>query len=99
MCTRHFGSVVTQTIRTYKTDQFPLLLVVMGKRTSNEVLNVIQGNYNFFTSSTVYVSVFYVKRLNNTLFIFRQYDSGRADDEINGSNGNLHSTATRGHQR
>lgn len=45
MCTRHFGSVVTQTIRTYKTDQFPLLLIVMGKRTSNEVLNVIQGKY------------------------------------------------------
>uniref|UniRef100_A0A3Q3XDZ4 Uncharacterized protein n=1 Tax=Mola mola TaxID=94237 RepID=A0A3Q3XDZ4_MOLML len=44
MCTMHFGSVVTQTIRTYKTDQFPLLLIVMGKRTSNEVLNVIQGN-------------------------------------------------------
>ncbi|KAM3619209.1 uncharacterized protein V6R79_004679 [Siganus canaliculatus] len=44
ICTRHFGSVVTQTIRTYKTDQFPLLLIVMGKRTSNEVLNVIQGN-------------------------------------------------------
>uniref|UniRef100_A0A8C5EDE2 UBX domain-containing protein n=1 Tax=Gouania willdenowi TaxID=441366 RepID=A0A8C5EDE2_GOUWI len=44
MCTRHFGSVVTQTIRTYKIDQFPLLLIVMGKRTSNEVLNVIQGN-------------------------------------------------------
>ncbi|RXN34595.1 FAS-associated factor 1 [Labeo rohita] len=41
---RHFGSVVAQTIRTYKTDQFPLLLIVMGKRTSNEVLNVIQGN-------------------------------------------------------
>lgn len=47
MCTRHFGSVVTQTIRTYKTDQFPLLLIVMGKRTSNEVLNVIQGNSYF----------------------------------------------------
>lgn len=47
MCTRHFGSVVTQTIRTYKTDQFPLLLIVMGKRTSNEVLNVIQGNSHF----------------------------------------------------
>uniref|UniRef100_A0A8C9SZB2 Fas (TNFRSF6) associated factor 1 n=1 Tax=Scleropages formosus TaxID=113540 RepID=A0A8C9SZB2_SCLFO len=44
MCTRHFGSVVAQTIRTYKTDQFPLLLIVMGKRASNEVLNVIQGN-------------------------------------------------------
>ncbi|XP_062306886.1 FAS-associated factor 1 [Osmerus eperlanus] len=44
MCTRHFGSVVAQTIRTYKTDQFPLLLIVMGKRTSNEVFNVIQGN-------------------------------------------------------
>lgn len=47
MCTRHFGSVVTQTIRTYKTDQFPLLLIVMGKRTSNEVLNVIQGKGYF----------------------------------------------------
>ncbi|XP_023677138.2 FAS-associated factor 1 [Paramormyrops kingsleyae] len=44
MCTRHFGSVVAQTIRTYKTDEFPLLLIVMGKRASNEVLNVIQGN-------------------------------------------------------
>ncbi|XP_062411647.1 FAS-associated factor 1 isoform X2 [Sardina pilchardus] len=44
VCTRHFGSVVAQTIRTYKTDQFPLLLIVMGKRTSNEVLHVIQGN-------------------------------------------------------
>ncbi|XP_078074676.1 FAS-associated factor 1 [Mustelus asterias] len=44
MCTRHFGSVVAQTIRTYKTDQFPLLLIIMGKRSSNEVLNVIQGN-------------------------------------------------------
>ncbi|XP_028668293.1 FAS-associated factor 1 [Erpetoichthys calabaricus] len=44
ICTRHFGSVVAQTIRTYKTDQFPLFLIVMGKRSSNEVLNVIQGN-------------------------------------------------------
>ncbi|XP_059503913.1 FAS-associated factor 1 isoform X2 [Stegostoma tigrinum] len=44
MCTRHFGSVVAQTVRTYKTDQFPLLLIIMGKRSSNEVLNVIQGN-------------------------------------------------------
>lgn len=52
MCTRHFGSVVTQTIRTYKTDQFPLLLIVMGKRTSNEVLNVIQGN-SYFIHPTI----------------------------------------------
>ncbi|XP_069088792.1 FAS-associated factor 1 isoform X2 [Pleurodeles waltl] len=44
MCTRHFGSVVAQTVRTQKTDQFPLFLIVMGKRSSNEVLNVIQGN-------------------------------------------------------
>ncbi|KAM6962827.1 FAS-associated factor 1 [Aplochiton taeniatus] len=42
--TRQFGSTVAQTIRTYKTDQFPLLIIAMGKRTSNEVLNVIQGN-------------------------------------------------------
>ncbi|XP_073449665.1 FAS-associated factor 1 isoform X1 [Aquarana catesbeiana] len=44
LCTRHFGSVVAQTIRTQKTDQFPLFLIIMGKRSSNEVLNVIQGN-------------------------------------------------------
>ncbi|XP_073499601.1 FAS-associated factor 1 [Phyllobates terribilis] len=44
LCTRHFGSVVAQTIRAQKTDQFPLFLIVMGKRSSNEVLNVIQGN-------------------------------------------------------
>uniref|UniRef100_I3M192 FAS-associated factor 1 n=1 Tax=Ictidomys tridecemlineatus TaxID=43179 RepID=I3M192_ICTTR len=44
MCNRHFGSVVAQTIRTQKTDQFPLFLIIMGKRSSNEVLNVIQGN-------------------------------------------------------
>ncbi|XP_063795634.1 FAS-associated factor 1 isoform X2 [Pseudophryne corroboree] len=43
-CTRHFGSVVTQTVRSQKTDQFPLFLIIMGKRSSNEVLNVIQGN-------------------------------------------------------
>lgn len=51
MCTRHFGSVVAQTIRTYKIDQFPLLLIVMGKRTSNEVLNVIQGNCALWINS------------------------------------------------
>lgn len=43
MCTRHFGSMVTQAIRTHKTDDFPLFLIVMGRRASNEVLNVIQG--------------------------------------------------------
>ncbi|CAD7683182.1 unnamed protein product [Nyctereutes procyonoides] len=31
MCNRHFGSVVAQTIRTQKTDQFPLFLIIMGK--------------------------------------------------------------------
>uniref|UniRef100_A0A8C0PX49 UBX domain-containing protein n=1 Tax=Canis lupus familiaris TaxID=9615 RepID=A0A8C0PX49_CANLF len=44
MCNRHFGSVVAQTIRTQETDQFPLFLIIMRKRSSNEVLNVIQGN-------------------------------------------------------
>ncbi|XP_063283871.1 FAS-associated factor 1 isoform X1 [Pelobates fuscus] len=44
LCTRHFGSVVAQTVRSQKTDQFPLFLIIMGKRSSNEVLNVIQGN-------------------------------------------------------
>lgn len=60
MCTRHFGSVVTQTIRTYKTDQFPLLLIVMGKRTSNEVLNVIQGKYD--TLMIIFIS----RRIDDT---------------------------------
>lgn len=60
MCTRYFGSVVTQTIRTYKTDQFPLLLIVMGKRTSNEVLNVVQGK-------EYHVNDMY-DRINGTLF-------------------------------
>ena len=62
ICTRHFGSVVAQTIRTYKTDQFPLLLIVMGKRTSNEVLNVIQGNecqqyFMFWIKGGVYEAI------------------------------------------
>lgn len=64
MCTRHFGSVVTQTIRTYKTDQFPLLLIVMGKRTSNEVLNVIQGKeYDADDMSDRVNATLYNKRL------------------------------------
>lgn len=56
MCTRHFGSVVAQTIRTQKTDQFPLFLIIMGKRSSNEVLNVIQGTVLYITNIP-YVSV------------------------------------------
>lgn len=98
MCTRHFGSVVTQTIRTYKTDQFPLLLIVMGKRTSNEVLNVIQGEHDdviviFFEGALIRETI----RVNWTFS--RQYDSRRADDEVNGSDGDFHSTTTGGHQR
>ena len=50
MCNRHFGSVVAQTIRTQKTDQFPLFLIIMGKRSSNEVLNVIQGNTSIWSA-------------------------------------------------
>lgn len=74
MCTRHFGSVVTQTIRTYKTDQFPLLLIVMGKRTSNEVLNVIQGKYdNVISISLEDVLIRGTTCVNVELF--RQYDS------------------------
>lgn len=104
MCTRHFGSVVTQTIRTYKTDQFPLLLIVMGKRTSNEVLNVIQGKYYLIHSKC---DAFVTNVGNHTLWVFiypylcfhRQHNSGRADDEVNGSHGDLHSTTARGHQR
>ena len=44
----------------------------------------------------IYIHIVHCKWL---FFFFRQYYSGRADDEVNGSNGDLHSTTTRGHQR
>ncbi|KAJ8357707.1 hypothetical protein SKAU_G00205010 [Synaphobranchus kaupii] len=44
MCSRHFGSTVAQRVRSFETDRFPLLLIVMGKRTSCEVSHIIQGN-------------------------------------------------------
>lgn len=76
MCTRHFGSVVTQTIRTYKTDQFPLLLIVMGKRTSNEVLNVIQGELQ----RNVFINF---KKPCAGDFIFKNFSSGNTTvDEL-----------------
>ncbi|KAI1883175.1 hypothetical protein AGOR_G00242510 [Albula goreensis] len=44
MCTRHFGSAVSQKVSSFETDRFPLLLTVMGKRVSSEVLHTVQGN-------------------------------------------------------
>ncbi|XP_059840243.1 FAS-associated factor 1 [Hypanus sabinus] len=74
MCTRHFGSVVAQTIRTYKTDQFPLLLIIMGKRSSNEVLNVIQGNTT--------VDDLMMRLMNATeIFAAQQQEDIRDEDE------------------
>lgn len=40
-----------------------------------------------------------IDRLFIFQLIFRQYHSGWTDDEVNGCNGDLHSTTTRGHQR
>lgn len=60
MCNRHFGSVVAQTIRNQKKDQFPLFLIIMGKRSSNEVLNVIQGKVHVImeVECLVYMIIF-----------------------------------------
>ncbi|XP_013397035.1 FAS-associated factor 1 [Lingula anatina] len=43
MCTREFGSMAAQTVRDFKTDNLPLLLLITRTRSTNEVVNVIQG--------------------------------------------------------
>ncbi|XP_002734494.1 FAS-associated factor 1-like [Saccoglossus kowalevskii] len=43
-CTNHFGSVAATTVREFRTDQFPLLLVIMKIRSNTEVFSVLQGN-------------------------------------------------------
>ena len=45
MCTQHFGSVAANTVRNFKPDQLPLLLLISRTRSVNEVVNVIHGNY------------------------------------------------------
>lgn len=44
MVTRHFGSVAASTIRNFKPDELPLLIVITRQRGINEVSTVIQGN-------------------------------------------------------
>uniref|UniRef100_UPI00358E441F FAS-associated factor 1 n=1 Tax=Myxine glutinosa TaxID=7769 RepID=UPI00358E441F len=44
LCSRHFGSVAAQTLRAYSPEQFPLLLLISGKRNANEVISVTTGN-------------------------------------------------------
>jgi len=43
MVTRHFGSVAASTIRNFKADQLPVLIVITRQRGINEVSSVIQG--------------------------------------------------------
>ncbi|XP_077981090.1 FAS-associated factor 1-like [Glandiceps talaboti] len=43
-CTQHFGSVAASTVRSFRTDQFPLFLVIMKVRSNTEVFKVLQGN-------------------------------------------------------
>jgi len=43
MVTRHFGSVAASTIRSFKPDQLPVLIVITRQRGINEVSTVIQG--------------------------------------------------------
>uniref|UniRef100_A0A8C4Q796 Fas (TNFRSF6) associated factor 1 n=1 Tax=Eptatretus burgeri TaxID=7764 RepID=A0A8C4Q796_EPTBU len=44
LCSRHFGSGAAQTLRAYSPEQFPLLLLISGKRNANEVISVTTGN-------------------------------------------------------
>jgi len=43
MVTRHFGSVAASTIRNFKADELPVLIVISRQRGINEVSTVIQG--------------------------------------------------------
>ncbi|XP_070563690.1 FAS-associated factor 1-like [Ptychodera flava] len=43
-CTQYFGSVAASTVRSFRTDQFPLFLVIMKVRSNTEVFRVLQGN-------------------------------------------------------
>lgn len=43
MVTRHFGSVAASTIRSFKADELPVLIVITRQRGINEVSTVIQG--------------------------------------------------------
>jgi len=44
MCTQHFGSVAASTVRKFKADELPLLLIISRNRSINEVVNVIQAS-------------------------------------------------------
>ena len=50
MATQHFGSVAASTVRGFRSDQFPLMLVVMKTRSAMEVCSVLQGT----NSTTIY---------------------------------------------
>ncbi|KAL8568872.1 hypothetical protein ACOMHN_061448 [Nucella lapillus] len=42
--TRHFGSIAANQIRSYRTEQFPALLIISRSKATNEVLDAIQGH-------------------------------------------------------
>ncbi|ELT93214.1 hypothetical protein CAPTEDRAFT_183840 [Capitella teleta] len=44
MCTRHFGSIATNTVQNLRPDELPLLLIISRNRGSNEVMQAIHGN-------------------------------------------------------
>lgn len=44
LTSRHFGSVAENTVRLFKPDQLPLLLIISRSRGINEVLRVLHGN-------------------------------------------------------
>ena len=47
MATKHFGTIAANTVRNFKADQLPILLLISRSRGSNEVVNVIHGKLLF----------------------------------------------------
>ena len=53
MCTRHFGSTAANTVRTFRADELPLLLIISRNRGTNEVISVIRGE-GFYSQGYMY---------------------------------------------
>jgi len=49
LCTAHLGSVAANTVRVFKPDQLPLLLVISRSRGIAEVIEVLHGMLMYLT--------------------------------------------------
>jgi hypothetical protein len=47
LCGRHFGSVAANTVRAFKPEELPLLLIISRNRGISEVVQVLHGKFLF----------------------------------------------------